>query len=148
MDVPVAAPPSTQVIAEAIEGLMMWSRRQARPGGLSATMFTTLDTLCFAGPLRISDLAVCEHLSQPGMTMLVNRLEADGLATRQPDPSDGRAALVAVTDEGRRRVAEFRTTRTTTIAAWLSEMSDADLHALTAAVPALSRLGTFNTANT
>jgi DNA-binding MarR family transcriptional regulator len=111
-------------------------------------MFTTLDTLCFAGPLRISDLAVREHLSQPGMTTLVNRLEADGLATREPDPSDGRAALVAVTDEGRRRVAEFRTRRAATMAAWLSELSDADLQALSAAVPALSRLGTFNTTNT
>jgi DNA-binding MarR family transcriptional regulator len=66
--------------------------------------------------MRVCDLAVHERVSQPAMTTLVNRLEGEGLAERRCDPSDGRAALVAVTAEGRGRVADFRNTRTAAIA--------------------------------
>ncbi|MGI8882147.1 MAG: MarR family winged helix-turn-helix transcriptional regulator [Jatrophihabitans sp.] len=136
---------TTRSIAQGLEALMMWSRRQTRPGGLSSTVFTTLDTLSFAGPMRVSDLAVRERVSQPGMTSLVNRLEAEGLAVRQADPSDGRAALVAVTDEGRERVAAYRRDRIASVATQLAQLSDAELAALEAAVPALDRLTSLPT---
>jgi DNA-binding MarR family transcriptional regulator len=36
------------------------------------------------------------------VTQLVERLEADGLAVRAPDPADRRSRLAAITDAGRR----------------------------------------------
>src|SRR5690348_8071984 len=96
----------------------MWVRRQA-PTQVSTSTITTLDTLLTDGPLRISDLAEHEALSQPGMTTLVNRLEAAGLAERVADPTDGRATLVRITDGGRAVLATRRADRT---AALLAEL--------------------------
>lgn len=110
------------------------------PEGMSASTFTTLDTLTFAGPLRISELAGREGMTQPGMTALVNRLEAEGLAVRAPDPTDGRAALVSVTEAGRHRVARHRAIRADLLGERLFDLAPSDHAALVAALPALERL--------
>ena len=40
--------------------------------------------------------------SQPGFSRLVQRMEADGLVERRPDPRDGRAVILVSTRAGRR----------------------------------------------
>ena len=40
--------------------------------------------------------------SQPGLSRLVSRMEADGLVERRRDPVDGRAAILVTTAAGRR----------------------------------------------
>ena len=69
-----------------MDRLSLWLRRQV-PTAMSSSTITTLYTLNADGPLRISDLAEREALTQPGMTTLVNRLEAVGQAerVRRPD---------------------------------------------------------------
>lgn len=44
-------------------------------------------------------LALCAQIEQPSMAQLLNRLERDGMITRTPDPSDGRASLIGLTDK-------------------------------------------------
>jgi DNA-binding MarR family transcriptional regulator len=127
-------------ITRAFEQLITRARRVKPPQGLSASAFTTLDTLSFAGPLRISELAEREGITQPGMTTLVNRLANDGLAVRAADPSDGRAALVSVTESGRARVTAYRAARAGVIGRRLAELDEEDQAALLAAVAALGRL--------
>jgi DNA-binding MarR family transcriptional regulator len=58
--------------------------------------------------LRMGQLAERARVSKQTMTTLVRLAERDGLVTREPDPSDGRAALVWLTDRSRafRPVAE------------------------------------------
>jgi DNA-binding MarR family transcriptional regulator len=51
--------------------------------------------------LRMGQLAERARLSKQTMTTLVRLTERDGLVMREPDPSDGRAALVWLTDRGR-----------------------------------------------
>ncbi|MDE3129799.1 MAG: MarR family transcriptional regulator [Acidobacteriota bacterium] len=51
-------------------------------------------------PQRITDLAAAEGVTQPAITLVVNRLARRGWVTRQPDASDGRAVLVALTEAG------------------------------------------------
>ncbi|HEY3471120.1 MAG TPA: MarR family transcriptional regulator [Amycolatopsis sp.] len=41
------------------------------------------------------------------ITSAVDALERDGLLRREPDPTDRRASLLAITDAGRRRLAEI-----------------------------------------
>ena len=125
--------------ADAIDRLSMWLRRQV-PAAVSTSTITTLDTLQAAGPLRVSELAKREALSQPGMTTLINRLEAAGQAERVADPSDGRAALVRITDLGRAVLAERHAARTELLERELLHLDDADRAALAAAVPAIKRL--------
>jgi DNA-binding MarR family transcriptional regulator len=57
-----------------------------------------------ARPRRITELAVDEHVTQPAITLLVNRLQQRGWVQRIADPSDGRAVLVSLTS-ARARVA-------------------------------------------
>lgn len=60
------------------------------------------------GPQRISRMASYESISQPAMTSAINRLAQDGLVIRQPDALDARAQLVALTDNGRHLLEEYR----------------------------------------
>ena len=129
-------------VADAVDRLSMWLRRAA-PTAVSSSTITTLDTLNTHGPQRISDLAAREAISQPGMTGLVNRLEAAGQAERVPDPTDGRAALVRITDAGRALLTHRHAARSQVLGRELDRLDDADRAALIAAVPALRRLITM-----
>ena len=51
--------------------------------------------------IRMSDLAARARLSKQTMTTMVRLLERDGLVRREPDPADGRATRVHLTERGR-----------------------------------------------
>src|SRR5205823_1600389 len=53
-----------------------------------------------ARPRRITELAAEERVTQPAITLLVNRLTERGWLERVADPSDGRAVLVSLTPVG------------------------------------------------
>ena len=61
--------------------------------------------------LRIGELARRARLSKQAMTEMIQRLERDGLVARRPDPADGRASLILLTDRSRR----FETTAHATL---------------------------------
>ena len=131
--------PRLRDLAESMEALTLWMRRTV-PSQVSSSTVTTLDSLASAGPLRISELAQREAVSQPGMTTLVNRLEAAGLAERVADPSDGRATLVRITDTGRALLAERRATRSAALLAEFDRLDAEQRAALVAALPAVRAL--------
>lgn len=58
------------------------------------------------GGRRMTDLARAVVLSKSGLTALVDRMEADGLLERRPDPADRRATRVVLTGEGESRFRE------------------------------------------
>ncbi|HEU5268695.1 MAG TPA: MarR family transcriptional regulator [Jatrophihabitans sp.] len=126
-------------IAGTLDRLLLWVRRKA-PSQLSATSVTTLDTLSQDGPLRISDLAVREGVSQPGMTTLINRLAGEGLAERFADPTDGRASLVRITAAGREVLADRHRARTEAILTDVQRLSAEHRADLAAALDAMNRL--------
>ena len=126
-------------IADTIDRMLLWARRKG-PTHMSATSVTTLDTLHHDGPLRISELAVREGVSQPGMTTLVNRLANEGLAERVADPADGRAILVRVTAAGRQVLIDRHAARTQAILGDIHQLSSDDRASLTAALGALNEL--------
>ena len=132
----MASDPRLRDLAESIEALTLWMRRTV-PSQVSSSTVTTLDSLVSTGPLRISELAQREAVSQPGMTTLVNRLETAGLAERVPDPSDGRATLVRITDTGRTLLAERQATRSAALLAEFDRLDAEQRAALVAALPAL-----------
>jgi DNA-binding MarR family transcriptional regulator len=76
--------------------------------GLDSGVFSALAYLARAEPadrLRLSEMHDLMHprYSQPGLSRLVQRMEADGLVERRPDPADGRAAVLVMTRAGRSR---------------------------------------------
>lgn len=60
-----------------------------------------LSILIERGASRATDLAAYSHTAVRSATQAIDALERDGLASRQPDPADRRASLVAITDAGR-----------------------------------------------
>ncbi|MFD0690119.1 MarR family winged helix-turn-helix transcriptional regulator [Actinomadura fibrosa] len=108
---------------------------------LSFTTLSVLDTLASAdGPMRLSDLTRTEQVSQPAITQLVTRLERDGLVERRPDPRDGRAVLVHITEAGRRIGRARHEDRTRHLAPLFAQLTGAQRQAIAQALPALTRL--------
>jgi DNA-binding MarR family transcriptional regulator len=52
--------------------------------------------------LRMGELARRSRLSKQTMTTMVRLLEREGLVRREPDPNDGRAFRIVLTDRARR----------------------------------------------
>ncbi len=127
-------------LSAALEELVRSYRRLNPAGGLSATAAATLSSLDRRGPARLTELAVQEGVSQPAMTQLITRLQGAGLATREPDPADGRVVRVRITDTGRAELRHRRAVRTTRLAALLERLPVAEQEALTAALPAVATL--------
>jgi DNA-binding MarR family transcriptional regulator len=122
----------------------MWLRRQLPPTVSSSTV-TALDRLAVEGPLRISELAAREAMTQPGVTLLVNRLADAGWAERVPDPTDRRATLVRITAAGQDVLAERTAARARVLHERLAALEPDDRDRLLAALPALERLAARST---
>lgn len=111
---------------------------------LSTTAAYTLNRADREGPVRLTTLAAREGISQPSMTQLIQRLERAGLVTRLPDPDDGRAALIDITDAGRTLLDERRRQRRqrlTTLLATLTPEEQCELwHSARVAMPIIHKL--------
>lgn len=112
-------------------------RRDTRE--ISLTAASTLATLD-AGPRRITELAVIQGVSQPSMTILVNRLEQSALVERRRDPSDQRVVLVALTDAGRDYRLQRRRSWAEEFFQLIEKLPEDELAALLAAGTAIEHL--------
>src|SRR5215216_5525248 len=71
--------------------------------GLSLPRLAALQRLIDAGDsLPLGQLADRLACVKSNVTQLVDRLEADGLVTRAPDPNDKRSRLAVITEVGRK----------------------------------------------
>ncbi|HET8598914.1 MAG TPA: MarR family transcriptional regulator [Segeticoccus sp.] len=95
------------------------------------------------GPARTGDLARADHCTQPTMTGQLHRLEQQGWVRRLSDPTDGRASLVEITDEGRRALGEVRAARERVIAPLLAQLSSEERQQLSQGLAVVQRLMTF-----
>jgi len=133
------AGPNLLAIADGLDRLVLWARRST-PAQMSSTSITTLDTLDRDGPLRVTELAQREGVSQPGMTTLVNRLVGQGYAERLPDPRDRRAALVRITPAGRDMLRARQRSRSVALHTVIARLPHEHQAALGAVVDALHAL--------
>ncbi len=91
-------------------------------------------------PRRVSELAAELAFAQPTVTQLVGRLEDRALLERSRDPHDGRAVRVSITASGRTALGDLRDAYRAVLREKLSDRSDAQVHALSAAVDVLEDL--------
>jgi DNA-binding MarR family transcriptional regulator len=115
-------------------------RRQAPQHQLTLTQGSVLRTLMRDGPQRIGVLAEAEGVKLPSMTDVVARLKRLGMVARSPDPIDGRAVLVSITEAGTRFYRELVQAREEFLHARLAALTGPDRQAIAAALPALRRL--------
>jgi DNA-binding MarR family transcriptional regulator len=111
-------------------------------GELSRTELGVLATVD-RGPRRITELAGLERLAQPTMTLLVKRLEQQGLVKRERQADDGRVVLVTLTAAGKVELEDYRAQASAALSAHLAELPDAQVEALVAATETLSELVTL-----
>ncbi|MEP9384020.1 MarR family winged helix-turn-helix transcriptional regulator [Nocardioides cheoyonin] len=131
-------------VAEALYALLTAVVRRT-PRDLSLTALSTLGTLARSGPRRITDLAAVEGVTQPAMTSMVTKLAAAGHVVRRRHASDGRVALVEITDAGADYVAGRQREGAAELAVLVSKLSPAAAAALARAVPGLRELVELDT---
>jgi DNA-binding MarR family transcriptional regulator len=107
---------------------------------LGFSSLSVLHTLSRRGPMRLTALTATEQLTQPAITSLVSRLERDGLVERRPDPSDGRAVLVALTVAGAELVRARHADRVGRLGQLIADLGDEQRDAIARSVPALRRV--------
>ena len=115
-------------------------------------LFLTRSTVCVSrtevgvlrtlsdGPRRITELAAEERVTQPAITLLVNRLEERGWVKRIPDLSDGRAVLVTLTAKGEETFAKLRAEYRALLHEQMAMLDDNEVETLAAAVEILDKL--------
>lgn len=86
-------------------------RRLRSEHRFSLSQGSVLGRLDREGAQSVSDLAFAERVRPQSMAQTVTDLESDGLVARAPDPSDGRRALVSLTEAGLTELREDRLRR-------------------------------------
>ncbi len=107
---------------------------------LSISQLAALATLERHGPLTPGELASYEKVQPPSMTRLAASLEAAGLVTRTPHPSDGRQVLLAASPAGAALLQSDRRRREAWLAQQLRALDADDRAVLHKAAAILDRL--------
>src|ERR1700761_547870 len=92
------------------------------------------------GPRRITELAADEGVTQPAITLLVNRLQERGWVERIPDESDRRAVLVSLTPQGGGVFERLRAEYRALLHEEFALLEDSEVETLAAAVGILDKL--------
>ena len=99
--------------------------QDAATGGVFHSM-GVLYVLDEAGPLRANLLAEAVHADPSTLSRQVSALAEQGLISREPDPADGRATLLAITAAGRTVLAERMALRNRHLSSLTADWSDAE----------------------
>jgi DNA-binding MarR family transcriptional regulator len=116
-------------------------------GRVTPEQFSVLAHLNDTGGCTMGELAAARGIALNSATPLVERLVQAGLVARKQSPVDRRVVGVALTDAGRRFVAQLRRARQEAFRRLLESLSEPELEAITTALPALGRLAGLLTRN-
>lgn len=107
--------------------------------GLEVAAYGLLSAMHDAGDVRAGDLAERFGLDKSTVSRQIAQMETLGLITRVPDPLDGRARLIRVTDIGRERVGQLRQARGEWLRSALGEWDAQDVDELVNLLDRLNR---------
>jgi DNA-binding MarR family transcriptional regulator len=107
---------------------------------LSDTQLAALAALDRHAGMTPGELADHEKVQPPSMTRVITILEARGLVTRAPHPTDRRQVVLTVTEQGKTVVQQSRVLREAWLARRLGELSAEERATLRAAAPILEKL--------
>lgn len=120
---------------------LLRSLGRAVPGRrVPPTQLIVLALLTQHGPSRIGVLADRIPCSQPTATAAVASLESAGLVRREPDPTDGRAARVVITETGVRTLNDVAQSEAEALAGRLGTLPPEDVRRVLEAGALLRRL--------
>ncbi|KWI59738.1 MarR family transcriptional regulator [Burkholderia pseudomultivorans] len=127
--------------------LMRRMREQTHPNDLTSSQKSVLLRLDRDGPATVSALARAESVRPQSMRVTVATLEAMGAVRGEPDPTDGRQTLIALTPGFRDVLRANRAAKDD----WLfralhAQLSEQEQAELASAVKLLQRLAEFEEA--
>lgn len=138
-----AAPAPEHLAADltaAVRRMVRRMRTASPDTGLTASQRSALARLDEA-PATTAALARAELVRPQSMRLTVGALEEQGLVARTPDPSDGRRAVMSVTEKGRGVLAGLRAAKNDWLSAAITdELDEHEQRRLADAVALLERL--------
>lgn len=138
---PAPAPPgaderwhtSDRIGVQLIRLIRLLDRRhpaKVGPDGVERAAYVLLARLVLEGPRRSNALAEAVHSDPSTVSRQVAALVRVGLVERRSDPDDGRASLLAATDEGHRVFEANRDLRNQHISTMTAGWAESDREAL------------------
>ncbi|MFD3405095.1 MarR family winged helix-turn-helix transcriptional regulator [Kribbella sp. NPDC058693] len=115
-------------------------RRSRTTTVMHPTQFLALMLIADEQPIRIGEIASRVPCSQPTATTTVAALEQAGLVRREPDPVDGRATAVVLTEVGAATVEASGQQAADELSNLLNRLDDQDRALVLKAGQALSRI--------
>lgn len=102
-------------------------RARALHPDLQPATYLLLAHIAERGPVRSARVVEAFGIDKGAVSRQVHHLMELGLVERAPDPADGRASLLSVTDAARERLAEVQRQRLERFEERLGSWSDSDL---------------------
>lgn len=103
-----------------------WRVRRSKIA-LQPTAFAVLDRIHALGPVRLADVARALGLETSRASREATQLVDAGFVTQQPDPIDGRALLLQVTDAGVAARERYLSAVVDQLDGWLDGWNDRDV---------------------
>ncbi|MDG4475759.1 MarR family winged helix-turn-helix transcriptional regulator [Thiovibrio frasassiensis] len=93
-------------LVEFYEKLSSWEQDVVKNSGLSTPQMHTIEIVGHSGSLRMKELAKKMGVTTGTLTVMIDRLEQQGLLHRAPHETDRRSYLIALTPKGQELFAE------------------------------------------
>ncbi|MFI6844830.1 MarR family transcriptional regulator [Kitasatospora sp. NBC_00085] len=130
-----AASDDESVMAVEREVSLLFRRGRARVAEMSRRVHPQLEGMAYsmlayieqAGRVRVTDVGVHFAVGKATVSRQIRALEELGLVDREADPLDRRAALVSLTEDGRRRFLGARDARMERVRALMADWPEEDV---------------------
>jgi DNA-binding MarR family transcriptional regulator len=94
---------------------------QSNPGDFTPSQTSVMTRLLQDGPATLTALARAEGMRPQSMSAIISVLQAAGVVEGRPDPTDGRATILCLTESIRTRVEQARVVKNDWIYSQLHE---------------------------
>jgi DNA-binding MarR family transcriptional regulator len=140
LEVIAMAAAETLLLLVSMHRIVRHLRRSRTTTVLHPTQFLALMLIADEQPIRIGEIATRVPCSQPTATTTVASLEEAGLVRREPDPVDGRATAVVLTEAGAATVEASGRQAAEELGKLLRRLDESDRALVLKAGEALSRI--------
>jgi DNA-binding MarR family transcriptional regulator len=116
---------------------MKWVRSRLGEGGISYARMRLLGALHCGGPQIMSSISDELGVTRRNVTALVDALEEEGLVQRKPHPTDRRATIIELTEQGFETTNSMYEEHRAAVAELFADLSEKDRGELTRLVGSL-----------
>jgi DNA-binding MarR family transcriptional regulator len=115
-------------------------RQQRADMSVTLGQLSALATLEKSGPMSAGELASCERVQPPTMSKVLASLEESGYLRREAHPTDGRQAIIVLTDSGRELIESERRIRDAWFNQQIAKLDTDERELLANVVPIIDKL--------